>query len=579
MNPAQPLAIALGLLALPIIAAYLHRRRKTPKQVPSAILFRIIAGPQTPTSRAMAKPRHLLSLLLVLIALAGLVAALADLQRQGEQPRAYVVVLDTSASMGTRSVGDDQSRLDVGVEHLETSLARLGPRDRVALVTAGGTPQVKLGFTEDHGRVLEVARGLSPAGTSEESASALRIADAMCRATEDAAIVLISDGVGVNAPSTRCPIEHVAVGRVGPNVGITGLSVREADALGLAEVYVAVTADRDAEGLVEVGIELDGHLMDVISIDVPASGDAKKLHRMALPPGKRVTARLMNVPVDTLAADDVAWTPRRIGGRVSVLLISTTRISFTAEALRLHPRVDLTVTGPNDEIVDPAYDLIVMEAERPVAELPLAPHVLALGTDPAAFGVTSPGAVAEPEIVRWDFDDALFRFVSFDRVQLPNARVLKPAEGQTSLLDAEAGSLAVATRWNERDVIVFGFSPHASDFVLRVGFVNFIANAVEWAAPALPPSTEQDDEFALASTEARVTPPPQIAGTTRGDFSGPVRKDWPVWELLVWAATGLLLAEWLLPALAMGVAPLWARLRSRRRRPRPAKPATTKEAG
>ncbi|MEM6995281.1 MAG: VWA domain-containing protein [Myxococcota bacterium] len=571
MNPAQPLALVLGALALPLIAAYLHRRRRTPQRVPSAILFRRIAGPQTPTSRAMAKPRHLLSLLLVLLALIGLIAALADLQREGEQPRAYVVVLDTSASMGTQGIGDERTRLQTGVDRLEESLSRLGSRDRVALVTTGADTQVKLGFTEDHARIIEVARSLTPAGTSDASASALRIADAMCRATEDAAIVLISDGTGVSAPSTRCPIEHVAVGRVGPNVGITALSVREADALGLAEVYLAVTADRDAEGQVDVKIELDGHLMDVVSVDVPASGEAKKLHRVALPPGKRVSARLDNVPADTLPDDNVAWTPRRIGGQVRVLLVSTTRLSFTAEALRLHPRVELTVIGPNDEVPDPDYDLIVLETPRAAAKLPASRHVLALGVDPIDFGIASRGAVEDPEIVRWDFDDALFRFVSFDRIQLPATLVFVPTETQDALVDSDAGPIAVSTTWEDRRVIAFGFSPHASDFVLRVGFVNFVANAIEWAAPPLPALADGEaEQFAMATTESRVTPPPQIAGTTRGDFSGPVRKDLPVWQWLVWAAAALMLLEWFLPALAMGITPIVGRLRARRgpRRPR-----------
>ncbi|MBL4689222.1 MAG: VWA domain-containing protein, partial [Nannocystaceae bacterium] len=492
MNPAQPLAIALAALALPLIAAYLHRRRRTPKTVPSAMLFRIIAGPQTPTSRAMAKPRHLLSLLLVLLALAGLIAALADLEREGEQPRAYVVVLDTSTSMGTRSVSDDRTRLEIGVEHLALSLSRLGPQDRVALVTTGADTQVRIGFTEDHAHLLEVARTLVPSGTSDASVSALRIADAMCRATQDAAIVLISDGVGVRAPSTHCPIEHVAVGRVGPNVGISALSVREADALGLAEVYLAVTADRDAEGQVDVAIELDGHLMDVVSIDVPASGEAKKLHRIALPPGRRVSARLDNVVADTLAADNIAWTPRRIGGRVRVLLISTTRLSFTAVALRLHPRVDLTVIGPFDTVPDPSYDLIILEAPRAASELPEGAHILTLGLDAVDFGVVSSGAVQDPEIVRWDFDSPLFRSVTFDRIQLPVSRVFQPAEGQTAIVDSAAGTIAVATQWEGREVIAFGFSPHASDFVLRVGFVNLVANAVEWATPP-PPDTDDDE--------------------------------------------------------------------------------------
>lgn len=574
MSPAQPLAAVLAALAIPVFIAYLHRRRKTPKKVPSAILFRIIAGPQTPTTRSMAKPRHYLSLLLVLLGLAGLVAALTDLQREGEQPRSYIVVLDTSASMGATAVGGADTRLERAVERLGESLGKLGARDRVALVTTGSDTTVRIGLTEDHARVMEIARGLTPQGTSESSAAALRIADAMCRAAEDAQVVLLSDGVGVSAPLTHCPVEHVPIGRIGPNVGITGLAVREADALGLAEVYLAVTADREAEGEIEVALELDGQLVDVVSVNAPASGDAKVLHRIALPPGKRVTARIQNVSGDVLAADDVAWVPRRIGGRVKVLLISTTRLSFTAEALRLHPRVDLTVVGPNDAIPDPTYDLVVMEAVRPVSDLPQAPHVMLLGVPTAPFGIQEKPAAVGPEIVRWSYDDPLFRFVSFDRIQLPEATVYEPAEDQTALVDSDQGTIGVGARHEERDIVALGFSPHASDFVLRVGFVNFVANAVEWAAPPLSERDDADQSYVLAATEARATPPVQIEGTTRGDFSGPVRKDLSVWRLLVWAALGVLAFEWLLPWLAGGVTLVRGRFgrRGRRRPPKREEP-------
>ena len=44
MSLAAPWALALAALALPVVAAYFHRKRKTPLRVPSAILLRAIAG-------------------------------------------------------------------------------------------------------------------------------------------------------------------------------------------------------------------------------------------------------------------------------------------------------------------------------------------------------------------------------------------------------------------------------------------------------------------------------------------------------------------------------------------------------
>lgn len=579
MSLLQPWALALGLLALPVVVAYFHRRRRTPLRVPSAILLRAIAGQATPSSRAMAKPRHLLSLLLVLLALAGLVAALLDLQRDEEHPRNYIVVLDTSASMGATSPGDDTTRLHDAVERLEGAIGRLGQQDRVALITADDKAVVRVGLTEDHTRVIEVARAQEPQGGSDGTPAALRIADALCRANDYAQVVLLSDGVGVSAPQSRCAIEHVPVGRIGPNVGINALSVREADALGLAEVYLAVSSDRDEPSEVEVELLLDDQLMEVVPFDLPAEGEVKRLLRVPMPPGRRVTAQLRltagSPGEDLLKADDVAWAPRRLGGRVRTLLVTNTRLSFTAEALRLHPRVDLSVIGPTDQTPTESFDLLVLEAERPAAALPEASHVAVLGASATdlGFSVRTAG-VEDAEIVRWSFDDPLFRFVSFDEVQVPKANVLEVGEGQTSIIDSDQGPLAVVAHGEDRELLAFGFLPHESDFVLRVGFVNLVANLVEWAAP--PPvqaEGEEAESFALPAIESHVDPPTQISGTTRGEWSGPVRTRMAVWRLLAWLASAVLALEWLLPAFAAGVGRLWTRLRPEhaRRRARRAK--------
>lgn len=570
MNAVQPLALALFGLALPVIAAYFHRRRRTPLKVPSAILFRIMAGPSSPTSRALAKPRHLLSLLLILAMLAGLTLAVADPRRDGEQPRSYIVVLDTSASMGAVETGEEHTRLHRAVDKLEETAGKLGPQDRLALITTGPETTVRMGLTEDHAAVVTAARDTHASGDSQAASGALRIADAMCKANDNASIILLSDGVGVSAPSTECAIEHVGIGRLGANVGITGFSVREADALGLAEVYVAVTADRLEAGAIEVALEVDGKLVDVIPVDVPASGEAKRVHRIPMPPGKVVVARLDKIGEDILAADDTAQVPRRIGGRVQTLLVSTSRLSFTAEALRLHPRVDLTVVGPHDEIPGDAYDLLVLETPRPAPELPAAPHVLAFGTAASELGIRERGVAEVPEIVRWTFDDPLFRFVSFDEIGLPESATYETDEELTSLVDTGKGPIAVRGTIDEREVVAFGFVPHASDFVLRVGFVNLVANVVEWAVPQQVPQSADELPRVMPSTEARLTPPPQVGGTTSGDFSGPVRTKLPLWRLLLWIALGVVAFEWILPALAIA----WRgyrerRLKARRRRVMP----------
>lgn len=562
MNVGAPLLGALGLLAVPLVAAYLHQQRRRRQQVSSAMLFRAIAGENTPTRRALAKPRHLLSLLLVLLALFALVAAALDIRPERGAPRDWVVVLDTSASMGATVLGSERSRLDEARDALRDALSAMGPGDRVALVTAGEATAVQIGLTEDHGKILELAGAATAEGSSEALPRALSIADAMARG-DDAQIVLLTDGVGVSIPDMdRAPQIHT-VGSAGPNLGINALAVREADALGLAEVFLSITSNVGTDRDVEVVLEVDDTVVDVLPLTVPSRSAVEHLVRVALPEGTRVRATLQDHGDDVLAVDDVASTPRAEGERVHVVLVSRTRVSFTAEALRLHPRVDLRIIGPFDVAPSDPADLLILEADYRAGALPPARAVLAMGIDPAPLGVTLGPSVPSPDIMRWSFDDPLFRFVDLESIELPRANTLQLEEGMRSMLDSEQGPLAAAFRRDDRNIVVFGFAPHDSDLVLRVGFVNLIANAVEWAAPAAPEDPGAAPPQVLPAVESRLDPIRAIPGALQSDFADQPTPQRPLWRTLAWLGLALVLVEGVLPWGAR--VSTWARARWRTR--------------
>ena len=583
MNAAQPLALIGAVLLLPLVAAYMHRRKRRVQPVPSAILFRVIAGDHTPTRRTLAQPRHLLSLLLMALALVGLVLALADLRPEEERPRDYVVVLDTSASMGATIPGSDQTRLDHAREVLAKAVSSLSPGDRLALVTSGERSTVAIGATEDYEQVLELAAATEPAGSSAAMPQALAIADAMASAN-DATVILLSDGVGVGTPSLQHMPQWVRVGTAGPNVGINALAVREADALGLTEVYLAVSSNTVLEQDVEIVLRVDDVIVDVLPFSIPGKGTFDRLHRLELPDGQRVIASLRGHPTDALAADDVAVAPRRAGNRVQVLLVTTSRRSFAAQALRLHPRVDLTTIGPYDAVPSPptdsAWDLAVLEATPKQNQALLAEHILALGVPAESVGLRSGVHVAAPEILRWTYEHPLFRFVDLQAIDLPRATTIVPAADVTALVDSEQGPLVTVHQNEQAQVVYFGFEPRESDLVLRVGFVNLMANVVEWAAPGptddAPADPEADAEHpsptadvlgavgVLPASETLLDPPTAIPGTTVGDFaSGPVHEQ-ATWRWLVWVVAALVVLEGLIPLAHAG----WGRLQTARARAR-----------
>ncbi len=555
MSLSAPWALLAAALAAPLVIGYLTRRRNVRKVVPSAILFRAIVADETTSRRALAKPQHRVSLILAVLALLAAVFALAAPTLSSGAPGRYIFVLDTSASMATVGDGSPRSRLSRAVDELETFASGLDPRDEVALVVSGAEATVQLGLTTDHARAVELARAARPGGPGGGDSTALRIADAMCGDDSNAAIIVLSDGAGFSSRTTRCPLWYVPVGGLAPqNLGITALSAREADALGLAEVFVAVTSTYAAPREIEVALELDGSLLEVVAMRVAANGSAERLVRLALPPGDQLTARIVGV-MDSLPLDDVATAPVQSGGRVRALLITDRDASFMAEALRLHPRVDLEVVRSADLTADGAiaYDLAVVEDG--VADphtLPPARRVLALGVPATGFGVGVGKPVTEPEVIRWDFEAPLFRFIDFGHLHILGGHHVAVPEGGHSLVDTAGGSIAATARADGRDIVVTGFSLDDSDMVLRIAFPNFVANVVEWAAPIGRrggPDAAGDGNV-LSAEESRAQTTPTIGTGARDGFPKAVRAGAPPWRFLVAIAIGLLMLEWLLPAFA-----------------------------
>jgi hypothetical protein len=483
MSVANPWAAWLALAALPLFVAFLIRRWRRRRTVPSVVIYRRLLA-QTASRSRFARPHHLVALLLTMLALAALI--LAALQPIGFEvpPRKYVIVLDSSASMGARELGMESTRFTRVVMELAEFLNRLNPADEVALITAGTEATLELGWTRSHDTVLTALTGRRPLGAGTGMSDAVRIADALCQDRNLTEILLVSDGGSLALPPFQCPMRHIPVGESADNVAITGFTVREADALGLNEVYVAVHNAAAGARDVTLSLELDGHLIDVQSLPVAPHTTVERLLRVALPAGgEQLVARVVIDHENALTEDDVAYAVLRPGARVRTLLLTSYPTTFLAEALRLHPRVDLTVVPPEGLAgVTGPFHLLVIDAPY-AGPLPRSEHVVVLDAGASMLGLTTSGTVNNPEIIRWSFDHPLFRFVNLDGVRISRATATQLPVGATSLMDMPDGPLAFELEDGGQKLLYFTFHPDRSDLPLRVAFVNLVANLVEWAQP------------------------------------------------------------------------------------------------
>ena len=500
MTLAHPWAFALAALAAPVIAMYLYRMHRARKSVSSAILLRLIRDDRPATRNARSRLRHKVSLALVLAALVLAIIALAGPRIGGGRAARVVIIFDRSASMGAR---DPSARLVAASDEVSAVVDRANDGDEIALIAAGGEPGVVVAPTRSHaeveaGAAAIVARGAI--GDNSGDAIAFRLADGLCRDPDRTRIVVISDGAGLSLPPLRCPVETIGVGRPARNVGLAGLSVRSVDGLGSYDVHLALASSFTDPRNVDVTLAVAGEVVDVVRFDVPANGDIERTVRVVIDKGidRILTAVITPVEGDALPLDDRAEVALTGSGPVSVLLVSDRPKSLVAEALRLHPRVELEIAKP-DALPANRHDLIVLESSTARA-LPPAAHVIALGVAVKDSPLSLGDKQDKRTITRWDFDAPWFRYVDLRDVVVAKARTVS---GGRSVVDCDAGPLVASALWDGREIVTTGFAIDETDLTLRAAFPNVIANFVDWAAPATQAASLHG---VLSAAESHVTP-------------------------------------------------------------------------
>ena len=505
MSFIAPLLLGLFGLAIPVVIAFLSRKKVEKRVVPSLVILRQLES-GTPRSKKLGVPRHMLALLLYLLALAAIVFAVSQPVFEGEEPRDVVIVLDASYSMSAHHPGDASSQLELAKGRIEEEvLDHLGPRDRASLVVADVQRRVVVEPTREQGRHKAALAEVRAQGMSADVIAALRLGDALCQGSdrEARALIFVTDGFlpGSALPSSfGCPLEvmraserRAADQSTPQNVAISALVSRQVDALGEHEVYVEVLNASDSDEEISVELELDGVMAEVISLDVPAGERKGKAFSLNATDGDVLRATLSYEDAtrrDAFALDDVAFTVLRDVAQVDVLIVSDRDFSFVHQAFSLHPRVRASKVSPaslSAELLG-GKGLVIVESSP--GELSIVPAL-----DPGAVlwwigphdgldGAMFLEEMVRPELGWWDFGSEVFRYVDMDDVEVLSASPITTQEGDRVLMRAGQDQALMLSRplTDARDVLISGFHPEQSDLILRVAFVNMVANVVEMVA-------------------------------------------------------------------------------------------------
>ncbi|HVV89477.1 MAG TPA: VWA domain-containing protein [Solirubrobacterales bacterium] len=508
-------ALASLVLAVPLVALHLRRRKPPRRAVGSLLAWRDLPPAAGGGARRIGRPPLPLLLALQLLALALLVFALARPAGNGSAAggsRVYVV--DESMWMGVEEGG---TRIEHARALLRERLAGLPGDEAVRIVAAGSMPTVLYeGAAAGAGAALDDLRaGPGPADLT----AALRLAAGL-RAGDGDPVVLIRAREEA-APKVRGggSYEDVVVGRSVPDAALSDASAH-CDRLGAeaCEVFVRVSARDGAPRRLPVRVAIGGEPLHTVWVTVPTGESAPLV--FTAPPG--ATVRMSLPSGGRLAADDSAYVsvPEPGGERIT-LVGNRTRALPLARALASVPGVRLRLRTPRTyRPTDPGTsDLLVLDDFVPKGGLPAAPALLLV--DPPSFpGGGASGKMGDSRMSGVEAASPLLEGVDLSSLTIGAGgarRLALPASLGAAAWSAE-GPLLAAGDDGGRRVAVMSFEPSESNLPQLAGFPTLIDNIVAWSQRLAPRAAAAGVPFALAE------PPGTAAVTLRRAAGGGARK-------------------------------------------------------
>ena len=515
MTFASPMGLWFLLAALPVLALHLLKPRRAEVTVSSSMLWEdqtVGATAATPWQRI--PPTLLLLLQLLLVVLGALLLADPVVRQEAGLAEHTVVVLDTSASMG--SIDGSPDRLADAQAEAIALFDEIPRGGRVSLVTAGPTPRVRVSATTDRDAFDGAVRAIRISDGPADLRAAMALADGLETPDAQLGIVLISDGAHTDVELAALPtgVTHRLVGTTDVNHAITSLQVeRTPDGLD-----VTVVSEVTGGGAVAVPLRFDVDDVTRAVIDVEIEPDRPTVTKVPLPAGERVIARLGGD--DLLAIDNTAYAVTR---------------SRSDLAVSIHGELDpflqtLLDVVPGVEVVDPNVDTpeVSIFSGVPVPDDITRPFI-AIAPVGGAPGVTVEGDVENPAVTLVRSADPLLtgldlsrlRIAAAQQVSSPTAEVLVAAEGAPLVLRGQRGGVPF---------LYLAFEVSDSTLPIELAFPVLGQRMLEELSGAvtIPPALEVGDPIVPpAGREAIITAPngtervrPAGAGALTADRPG-----------------------------------------------------------
>ncbi len=519
LAPLAGLILAAATLP-PLLALYILRLRRPKRTVASTLLW----TRQVEDLRANSLfQRMRMSWLLILQAIAIALLALALAQPQADlglvESGRVVLLMDRSASMGVKDA-DGRSRLEQAKREAHERVDALfgaglfSQAPEVMVVALAREATVLSPFSTIAARAHDAIDAIEATDETTTLADALDVARSFMEvpnpdkqgAPQESGVTLELWTDGRIADLDRCVVKpgeslryHPMGSPASGNAGVAGAGVsRLAGNPDEVAVFARLMNWNEEPLHSDVELWVDGTLRAVLpnGVDVPAAGvdEARKAWlpgevRVSFPsvtvkPDGIVEVRL--VETDDQPADNRMAMIAAPAAAARVLLVGASSITRgVVQALPVKSVDSVTLedfsarTTADPAWVD-AFDVIVLDGASPPA-LPPARYLVLGGTAPFE-GLNPYGEKSDVSMRSTQATHPLLRFVNLDELGVSRAVAYSPASDVETIVEGSDGPLLMTLSRGGGQAVVVAFNPLDSNWPFQRGFVNFMANAVEFLA-------------------------------------------------------------------------------------------------
>jgi hypothetical protein len=465
-------------LAGALIILYLLKIRRREYIVPSVFLWEQALQDLQANSPLQKLRTHLLLLLQLLVLLLAIFALAHPLLRWSRQAgKNIVLILDDSASMQSTDVFP--SRFAAAKQEAGKVIEGLGPFDNLMLLAIGGSTRALTPFTHDQRALHAALDHLEVSDTRADLQQALQMVAGLAHEKtqgKNVQVVLISDGAMPAATmpvAMNFPINYVPIGKRSDNVGIVVLDVRWQPQHRYYEGLIVARNYANHPWTCTLEQSLNGNLRDAREITMPAHGQHTEVVE-GLPAEGGIFRAALDVH-DDLAIDNSAQVVLPRVDAVPVTLVTSGNL-FLSTALSLDPSFKVTTVRAMPATLPSGTVLITDNV--PLSAVPRGVSALLIG--PESLAGEASGQAKTATVVDWDRRHPVLSHVDLTELQLADSAVLSPTATAHTLIETDAGPVALVDESLGRRLISLGWDVRHSDFPLRVSFPIFVSNAINW---------------------------------------------------------------------------------------------------